>query len=240
VYAALCGYLYFTQRSYLYFPQPRINDSVPAMHMQRDGVDLIVSTQSREGKDAVLYFGGNAEDVSQDVPALVEAFPGRTIYALHYRGFGGSGGAPTEKDLVADGMALFDLVHAKHKDVTVIGRSLGSGVAVQVAAQRPAIRLVLVTPYNSIAELAAGQFWYAPVNWLLKDRFDSWKFAPQIAVPTTVIAAENDETIPMASTRALFTHFKPGVASFVTIGGAGHNDVSQKSGYLEALRGDRR
>jgi hypothetical protein len=238
-YAALCGYLYVKQRSLLYFPQPRFNAAVPVMHFQRGGADLLVSVRPHESEHAVLYFGGNAEDVSQALPSLAAAFPDAAIYALHYRGYGGSAGEPTEIDLVADGAALFDLVQVKHRSVTVIGRSLGSGVAIQVAASRPVSRLVLVTPYSSIAEVAALNFWYVPVNWLLKDRYDSWKFAPQISAPTTVIAAEHDDIIPMSGTRQLFNRFKPGTANFIVIDDAGHNDISEKSAYIPALRGGR-
>ena len=206
------------------------------MSFQRESADLAVSFHSDVGTHAVLYFGGNGEDVSQSLPLLVRAFPNTAIYALHYRGYSGSTGKPTEKNLVADGMALFDAIHKEHEDITVIGRSLGSGIAIQVASLRPASRLVLVTPYNSIAELAAERFQFLPINLLLQDKYESWQFAPRISVPTTVIAAEHDGVIPMASTRRLLAHFKAGIVSFVVIRDAEHNDISDHPEYVPAMR----
>ena len=236
-YVAVCALLFLLQRSFIYHPTPASMDvAAQTMSFQREGADLVVSIHPDAGSRAVLYFGGNGEDVSQSLPLLAGTFPHTAIYALHYRGYSGSTGKPTEKNLVADGMALFDTIHEEHKDVTVIGRSLGSGIAIHVASLRPASRLVLVTPYNSILELAAERFRFLPISLLLQDKYESWQFAPRISVPTTVIAAERDGVIPMASTRRLLTHFKVGIVSFVVIRDAGHNDISDHPEYVPALR----
>jgi len=238
VYIGVCALLFFSQGSFLYHPTPaRPSDTGTTTSFEADGANLLVSTHAGSGETAVLYFGGNGEDVSQALPLLISAFPHAAIYALHYRGYSGSTGTPSEKHLVADGLLLFNAIYQEHRDVTVIGRSLGSGVAIQVASLRPAARLVLVTPYNSIAELAAQQFKYVPVKWLLRDKYESWQFAPRIAVPTTIIAAERDGVIPMASTLSLLSHFKPGVATISVIRNAGHNDISEHPEYVPALLG---
>jgi hypothetical protein len=237
-YAGFCAFLFWAQGSFLYHPMPaRPGNTGTTTSFEADGARLLVSTQARPGHVAILYFGGNGEDVSQSLPLLVKAFPDAAVYALHYRGYGGSTGTPTEKHLVADGVALFDRLFQEHPDITVIGRSLGSGVAIQVASLRPASRLVLVTPYNSIAELAAMHFRYVPIRWLLKDKYESGRVAPRISVPTTIIAAELDAVIPMASTQRLLSQFRPGIASFTVIRNAGHNDISQHAEYIPALLG---
>jgi hypothetical protein len=105
-----------------------------------------------------------------------------------------------------------------------------------VASLRQASRLVLVTPYNSILELASERFRFLPISLLLRDKYESWQFAPRISVPTTVIAAERDGVIPMASTQRLLTHFKNGLVSFVVICSARHNDISDYPEYVPALR----
>lgn len=236
-YVAVCALLFLLQRSFIYHPTPAsANASAQTMSFQRESADLVVSIHPDARSSAVLYFGGNGEDVSQSLPLLVDAFPDTAVYALHYRGYSGSTGNATEKNLVADGIALFDAIHKEHKDVTVIGRSLGSGIAIHVASLRPASRLVLVTPYNSIVELAAERFKFLPINLLLQDKYESWRFAPRISVPTTVIAAENDRVIPMASTRRLLAHFRAGIVSFIVIRDAGHNDISDHPEYLPAMR----
>jgi hypothetical protein len=158
---------------------------------------------------------------------------------MHYRGFGGSSGSPSEKALFSDALALFDEVHAHHAEVEVVGRSLGGGVAVYLASQRPVKRLVLVTPFDSLQEIAAGIFPFLPVRWLLLDKFESWRYAPQVSAPTVIIAAEHDEVIPRASTELLRSRFKPGLATLEIVRNASHNTISNSSAYMPLLKGSR-
>ena len=206
------------------------------MTLQSGGERVLVSTQPRDERDALLYFGGNAEDVSLNMPDLSAAFPKRAIYLLHYRGYGGSSGQPSEVGLVADSIALFDRVHALHSNVLVVGRSLGSGIAVHLASVRPVERLVLITPYDSLVAVAAHQYPFVPVRWLLRDKFESWRYAPKVTAPTLVVAAEQDEVIPPDNTRLLETRFRRGVVSFKVIPGVGHNTISESSQYLLLLK----
>jgi pimeloyl-ACP methyl ester carboxylesterase len=236
-YLGICVLLYVFQRSLIYFPQPRTygSPSTTAM-LKRPGVPVSLSVRPRQGPKALIYFGGNAEDVSRSLPEFSAAFPEHSIYLLHYRGFGESSGKPSEAAIHEDALALFDQVHAEHADVTIVGRSLGSGVATRLASERPISRLVLVTPYNSLQGIAAGQFRYFPVRWLLKDKFESWRYAPRITAPTLIVAAENDEMIPRSSTEALFHHFSPGIARMETIRGVGHNSISGSPEYMALLK----
>lgn len=237
-YLGACALLFFYQRALIYFPQPAGLGA--AAHTQRlnvPGATLQLSVRPHPGSKAVLYFGGNAEDVSASLPALASAFPDSAVFLVHYRGYGGSTGQPSETALHHDAAAVLDWVLASHPAVTVIGRSLGSGVAVRLASMRLVTRLVLVTPYDSIVNIAAQQFPYFPVRWLLQDRFESWRYAPQIGVPTVIVASEYDVVIPKSSTDALVAKFAPGVASYRTLGGVDHNTISQHPEYLQALRG---
>jgi pimeloyl-ACP methyl ester carboxylesterase len=235
LYAFACLMLYATQRNLIFFPVPRTNTTAPTLALKADVGDVLVSTRVVEGRRAVIYFGGNAEDVSQTVPDLAVAFPGRAIYALHYRGYGGSAGSPGEAGIVADALALFDRVHAAHDDIVLVGRSLGSGPAVQVAGARPATGLVLVTPYDSLADVGAAHYPLFPVRWLARDRFDSVGIAPTLTLPTTIIAAGRDPVVPMANTRRLEAAFRPGVARFVLLPREDHN-FGLTSEYLAALQ----
>ena len=241
VYAAICLLLFFYQRSLIYFPQPASRAAgADTMALHPEGARVLVTTRSMPSKNAVIYFGGNAEDVTYSLPTLAEAFPGQALYLMNYRGYGGSTGAPSEAALVADALMLFDQVAAEHASITVIGRSLGSGVAVHLASLRPKVaRLVLVTPYNSIQELAAKQFSWVPVRWILQDKFESWRYAEQVAAPTLLVAAERDEVIPASSTEALLGHFRKGLATIAVVSGVGHNDISNDAAYLQLLRGER-
>jgi hypothetical protein len=117
-----------------------------------------------------------------------------------------------------------------------VGRSLGTGVAVRLASQKPVTRLVLVTPYNSLLELATEQFAWFPVRWLLTDKFQSWRYAAQVRAPTLLIAAENDEVIPGSSTARLHAQFQPGIASLSIVPSTAHNTISLSPRYRELLR----
>ena len=237
-YLGLCGLLFFFQRSLIYIPQPgRGGDGATTIALPTAAARVLVSTQPRDGPRALIYFGGNAEDVTLSMPSLSAGFADRAIYLLHYRGYGGSTGGPSEKALFADALTLFDEVHAKHPDVDVVGRSLGSGVAVYVASLRPVTRLVLVTPFDSLQELAARQFPYLPVKWLLLDKFESWRFAPHVIAPTLIVAAEYDEVVPRASTELLKSRFKHGLASLEVVAGTGHNTISSNPVYMQLLQG---
>jgi pimeloyl-ACP methyl ester carboxylesterase len=237
LYLAACLGLFVGQRSLIYYPPQQAQVAAPrSWTFDAPGAVLKVSERPAAGNKAVLYLGGNAEDVSASLPLLARAFPDHAIYLLHYRGYTGSSGSPTEAAFVSDALALLDRVAARHGEIVLIGRSLGTGVAVQVAGRRPVHRLVLVTPFDSLQELAAQQFPLLPVRWLLKDKYESWRYAPQVRAPTLIVAAERDEIIPAWSTRKLLSRFTPGIVTMETIAGAGHNTVSESPAYLAALR----
>jgi len=237
LYGLACLALYLGQRSLIYYPPREAALAAPVVStLAVPGALLKVSERPLEGRKALVYFGGNAEDVSASLPLLERAFPDRALYLLHYRGYAGSTGSPTERDLVADAVRLFDHVAARHPDVVLVGRSLGSGVAVQVASRRPVGRLVLVTPYESIAGIAARQFRVFPVRWLLKDSYESGNYAARVKAPTLILAAAQDEVIPAWSTRRLLSRFAPGIATYRQLEGVGHNTISQSPDYIPSLQ----
>jgi len=234
-YAGLCAALYFTQRSFQYFPTPRrLGPTEMAGTFRRGDTLLQLTVRPHAGPGAVLYFGGNGEDVSSSVASLAAAFPAREIVMLHYRGYGGSAGSPTEADIALDAAGLFDEVHARHPDVVVIGRSLGSGVAARLASVRPVARLVLVTPYDSLVGIAQKQFPVFPVRWLLIDKYESWRYVPRITAPVLILRAESDELIPAASTEALRDRFPAGQVRYVVVP-ASHNTILDDPLYVRAL-----
>jgi pimeloyl-ACP methyl ester carboxylesterase len=233
-YAGLCGLLFLAQRSLLFHPVPALG-RVPTTSLEVPGATLRIAVQPHDGPRAILYFGGNAEDVSRTVPELAAAFPDRAVYAPHYRGYGGSGGRPSERALHADAAAVFDHVAARHDTVDVVGRSLGSAVATRLAATKAVRRLVLVTPFDSIVSLAGGLFPFLPVRLLVADRFETVADAPRVAASTLVITAGADEVVPADHTRRLLEAFRAGVATERPFPLAGHNDVSTDPAYLAAI-----
>jgi dipeptidyl aminopeptidase/acylaminoacyl peptidase len=155
----------------------------------------------------VVYFGGRSEEVSWIARDAGTLFPGMAVLAVNYRGYGDSQGDPAEQHLVEDGRMLFDwLAERGHVDparIAVVGRSLGSGVAVQVAMERAVHAVVLITPYDSILAIAKRRFRAVPVGYVLRHRFESVKYAALLKAPTYVLRAATDDIIPHSHTDLL-------------------------------------
>ncbi|MHC8320799.1 alpha/beta hydrolase [Pseudomonas sp. GB2N2] len=236
LYLLLCIALFAFQRALIYFPQPAALESPDTMlTLAVADAQVQVTVRPHDGPNALIYFGGNAEDVSRNLPEFSRAFPDHALYLLHYRDFGGSSGSPSEEAIASDAMTLFDKVYDTHSHIAVMGRSLGSGVAVRLASQRPAARLILITPYNSLEDIAVRQYPIVPVKWLLQDKFESWKYAEHISIPTLLLAAGQDEIIPRSSTEKLYRHFAKGVATLKVVPDVGHNSISDSPLYLKLL-----
>jgi len=238
IYVLICAVLFVMQRSFLYFPQPRSpSDHSPKMELKTNEGIVLVTTREIAGGSALIYFGGNGEDVSYNLPMLSKAFPGAALYLMNYRGYGGSAGKPTEASIMSDAENLFDIVYRDHKDIVLIGRSLGTGVAVHLASERPVKKLILTTPYYSIQELASSQFRFFPIRWLLLDKYESWKYSPKVTAPTVIVQAGKDEVIPSDSTAKLFATFQTGIAKLKVISGDGHNSISEFPEYDQYIQG---
>eukprot|EP01030_Chromulinospumella_sphaerica_P011584 gene11584-11376_t len=156
---------------------------------------------------AVIYFGGRSEEVSWVARDAGKLFPGMAVLAMNYRGYGDSHGDPAETHFVDDGRMLYDWLAERHhvdpKRIAVVGRSLGSGVAVQVAMERDAHAIVLITPYDSILAIAKRKFKAIPVEYVLRHRFESVKYAHHLKAPTYVLRAEQDDVVPHSHTDLL-------------------------------------
>lgn len=235
LYLGLCALLFFAQRSMIYFRVPESTVAgATAMRLETDGAVIKVWAVERPGSAALVYFGGNAEDVGASVGEFAARLPGLSMYFVNYRGYGGSTGEPTERDLTADALAVYDSIHARHPDISVVGRSLGSGVAAALAGERDLRRLALVTPFDSLARVAQSHYRWFPVGLLVRDRFDSARRAPAIEEPTLVVIGDSDEIIPRERTDALISAFrvKPRV---VVLKDATHNSIDLDPRYLNEL-----
>jgi len=186
----------------------------------------------------VLYFGGNAEEVSWMLESVRET-PGLGWVLVDYRGYGASQGSPSEKALVADALQLYDhvakLPGVDAKRILAFGRSLGSGAAVQLAAQRPLRALVLVSPFESLAAVAKRYYWYLPVDLMLRHRFDSLALAPAQKAPLLCLIAERDEVIPPVHAERLFEAWG-GPKRRVLLQDAGHNSTDAHPLFWPEIR----
>jgi len=234
-YVACLVSLTVEQRRFLYFPgatHVAATETDYALH--RDGVTLRGWVLNPGADRALVYFGGNGDAIQNARADLGRWADGRTVYLLAYRGYGASEGQPAEGALFSDALALFDAVAPHHASVALLGRSLGSGVASFVAAHRPAERLILVTPFDSVARIAQARFPIFPAALLLSDKFESWRYAPDVHCPVLIVEAGDDQSIPDASTRRLAAAFRPPPA-FITVAHADHNSLLDAPAYGEAV-----
>ncbi len=237
LYLSVGAWLYVRQRRLIYYPVVHDGDfAAEAVRLVNDGVELH-GWQLNPGRDrALIYFGGNSEMVTHRCAFFEDVFRDYSVFLFNYRGYGLSQGSPSEAALCADALAIFDWLRARHASVAAYGRSLGSGVAVYLAAHRPLEKLLLLTPYDSVAEVAQRLYPIFPARWLLKDRFDSAALAGRIEVPVMIASAEHDREIPLAHTLALRARFTRAPLRYVEIAGAAHNDVVDFPAYRDAVR----
>ena len=236
VYLGLGAWVYAMQRSQIYFPVPETHrPDAQVLWIDSQGERLKVWVVPRAGSRALLYFGGNAEDVAGNIEAFSAAFPDRSLFLVNYRGYGGSSGRPSEAALFADALAVFDHVRREHSEIAVMGRSLGSGVAVLVASERPVEHLVLVTAFDSLVNVAREHFRWLPVGWLLRDRYESASRASAVSAPVLVVIAGEDEIIPKARAEALVAAFAAGQVQAVVVPGVGHNTLDLSPAYLGSV-----
>ena len=221
-------------------PAPPAGWSVEPLSLARpDGVTLRGWRVAPPGASprAVLYFGGNAEEVSWLVGSAGR-FGGRAVVLANYRGFGGSEGKPSEEALSGDAIAWHDAVSRDKAGapvaIAVMGRSLGTGIAITLAAARPVDRVVLVSPYDSIAEVATHHFPAALVRTVVVDRYDAAALAPSLTMAMLAVIAARDEVIPVERSRKLVEVWG-GPKRTVTVAGAGHNDLQADSAYWREI-----
>ena len=236
VYVGFGALLYVAQRGLMYLPvAENLADDVPHERIAVDGAILKVWVVDPGNEHAVIYFGGNAEDVYYNAADFRRHLPDTSVYLVNYRGYGGSTGSPSEATLFADALRLFDRLSPRHTRVAVIGRSLGSGVAAYLAAERPVERVVLITPQDSAAAVAKRLYPVYPIDWMLKDKYDNIAYAPRITVPVQVVIAADDRIIPPGHSERLLQAFAHEPVERVVIEGAGHNTISAFDGYWQAI-----
>ncbi len=237
VYAGACWLLHSQQRELIYYGWTTTVDAADTdFVLQRPDATLRGWVVNRGRPDPVLYFGGNAERIETHRDAFARLLPGRSVYLVAYRGYGASTGTPSEATLVADALAVFDEVQRGHpgQRIAVIGRSLGSGIASQVAAQRPVERLALVTPFDSMVGAAAAHYPMFPVDWLLDERYESAKALRVFRRPMLIIHGGRDDVVPEANTLRLIAAL-PTRPDVRRIADAGHNDISNHPAFGAAL-----
>jgi pimeloyl-ACP methyl ester carboxylesterase len=237
--------LYVFQDTLIFFPQPtpqpyREQFAGHAFALAHEGIRLhgwYVSGTVSKSRPLVIYYGGNAEEVSGNLLDLPRLQAGAYLF-MNYRGYGDSQGKPSQKALCRDALHILDRLVERENiplhHVVLMGRSLGSGVAVYVAAQRPVGGVILVTPFDSLLNVARHHYPFLPVRLLLKHPFDSAALAPAIKTPALVLIGRQDTIIPNQSSVRL-ARLWGGPVETVMIEDVGHNDIQLAPRYWEAI-----
>jgi fermentation-respiration switch protein FrsA (DUF1100 family) len=215
-YAGVCVALYAVQRT-LVFPQlaPHVAAAAAGFPEAQevtlrtaDGERLIAwYVAPRQDKPMFVYFHGNGDTlnwrVDRDRKLVAD---GTGLLAVSYRGYEGSTGSPSEAGLMLDAEAAYDFAAARvaPQHILAWGHSLGTGVAVGLAASRQIGGLILEAPYTSIPDVASLGYPLLPMSWLLKDQFHSDRRIGQVSAPVLVLHGGSDETIPISFGERLY------------------------------------
>lgn len=232
LYAAACALAFIWQRDFV-FPAPQVGrppQQAERLRGRPGGPLLLWLSPPTVTADVVVHFHGNAEQVADTEPlGDLVASAGLGFAAVEYPGYGlrSGDGAPSEEALVGDALEAVELLAGPlgvARDRLVLsGQSLGTGVAVELARRGVGSRMLLVSPYTSLPDVAAAMLPFLPVRWLMRDRFASADKAPDLALPVLVVHGEQDEVIPFALGRTLASRFPSG--RLLAIPEGHHNDL---------------
>jgi fermentation-respiration switch protein FrsA (DUF1100 family) len=235
-YCGLAALLYLAQRSLQYFPEgfrttpaaAGLPEAEEVVLDTADGERVIVWHIAPRGEmPVILYFHGNGGALryrSERFRALTA--DGTGLVALSYRGYGGSTGSPTEAGLMQDAAAAYAFATARYPSqrIALWGESLGTGVAVPLAATKPVGHLILQSPFTSAVDVGADRYWFMPVRLLMKDQFRSDLYIGKVTAPVLVVHGEHDAIVPIALGERLYALINA-PKRFVRIRDAGHNDL---------------
>lgn len=247
LYLAILAYFFFAQTGMLFPagnvpPSPAMPPSAERLQITGgDGVRLIgTHLPPREPgpeRFVILGFGGNGWNADAAALTLRDLYPEADIVAFHYRGYAPSDGAPAADAFAADALVVHDWLRTRFPKIPLVaaGFSIGSGVAVSLAAARPLDGLILVTPFDSLANVAAGHFPWLPVRLLLRHRLEPVADIRRVRAPVALIMGGADSLIPPAHAEAL-RRAVPDLVLAETLPGAGHNDIYDDIRFRGVMR----
>jgi hypothetical protein len=247
IYLAGVAVLYFKQREML-FPIPPVGRTAPAaagfpqaeeyVLTSADGEKVIVwHVPAKPGRPVVVFFPGNGDFLAGRVSRFKAiTADGTGLVALSYRGYAGSTGSPSETGLLqdADAAYAFSIKRYSADRIVAWGFSLGTGVAVAIAAEHPVGKLILEAPYTSTVDVAASLFWFVPVRLLMRDPFHSDRRIADVKVPLLIMHGDADPAINIRFGERLFAlAHEP--KQFVRFSGGGHENLDD-FGAIETAR----
>jgi hypothetical protein len=216
LYLGLLALMYIGQRSLMYFPEPfrtapaaaGLPEAEEVVLDTADGERVIAWTVApRAHRPVILYFHGNGGALRYRADRFrALTADGTGLVALSYRGYGGSSGRPSEAGLIEDVFAAHAFAAKRYPEAKLVawGESLGSGVAVALAAERPVAAVILEAPFASTVEIGAAAYPFVPVRFLMKDQFRSDLRIAKVTAPVLILHGERDTVVPIGSGERLY------------------------------------
>lgn len=196
----------------------------------------------RERLPVVIFLHGNAGNIAHRaylLDAFVRGTETRTVL-IDYSGYGGNEGSPSEAEVYRDGLAAYDHIVSTGvaaDRIVLYGESLGSAVALAVAADRPVAGIVVQSGFSTASSMALRIYPWMPLTALLaRGSFPNLDRLQQISAPLLIVHGRRDKIVPFAEGKRLHSA-APAGTEFLAIEGAGHNDLFEVAGpdYLESL-----
>ncbi|MEM6358512.1 MAG: alpha/beta hydrolase [Bacteroidota bacterium] len=236
--------LYLAQQRLIFLP-----GKLPADYdhsFQRSFEELFIETEdgavlnalhfkADNAKGLVVYYHGNAGDLS-GWGYVANGFPDYDVLMLDYRCYGKSTGEISEAALYSDAELFYEEAKKLFPESSIIvyGRSLGATFAAYAAARHTPAKLVLETPFYNLTDIVKSQYWFLPVDLLLRFKFPTSEFIGAVKCPVTVIHGTDDQVVSYESGQKLFNAVKA-EKEFVTIPDGGHNNLGQFEEYHQAI-----
>lgn len=237
LYIAAAAALYVFQRNLIYYPDPVHHTPSKAglsgvrevILTTPDGERLIAwHAEAGPGQPTLLYFHGNVGGLASRADRVARfAQAGYGVFMLSYRGYSGSTGKPSEAAIIGDAALAYRYLRdlgLSSSGIVAYGESLGTGVAVQLAAAHPVAALILDAPYTSLPAIGKTLYPFMPVETFMTDRFDSKRHIASVNAPLLILHGSNDHTIPIELGEALFNAATE-PKTFVPLDGAGHSNI---------------
>ncbi len=247
-YALLLIMMYFFQEKLIFLPTKLPQDYEYTFNRPFEEFNLTsndsavlnaVHFKQDNPKGVILYFHGNAGDLSR-WGDIVTFFVDKKydVIVMDYRTYGKSTGKLSEKALYNDAQLFYDYTMKQYQEseITLYGRSLGTGIATKLASHNNPKRLILETPFYSLIEVARNRFPFLPVNWLLNYKFKSHEYIQKINSQLVIFHGTEDKVIPYESGRRLFESIPSGIKKkFYTIEEGRHNNLIEFEAYLKGV-----
>ncbi len=247
IYVMIATLLYFIQERMLFHPTVLAMDytyqfSQPFeevfLKTEDEAVINAIHFKSRKPKGVILYFHGNAGDLSR-WGIIAEFFVEQNydVFIMDYRSYGKSTGMLSEQALYEDAQLCYDHLLNEYQEshIIIYGRSLGTGIGAHLASNNEPKQLILETPFYSMTDVASYRFPFFPVRYLLKYQFPTYQFLNEVKCPIAIFHGTDDGVVPFESGKKLFETLPPGQGTFVQIDGGNHNNLIEFEKYITEI-----